>query len=57
VAVEATSEPRASRGKSHHVAKFARAKKKQRTQLARRRAPSDRSFAYFPQTPFFSGWR
>ena len=57
LAVEATSEPRTSGGGSHHVAKFASAKKKQRTQVARRRAAPDRSFAYFPQTPFFFGWR
>ena len=46
-------------GRSHHVAKVTPAKKKQRTQVARRRAPADRSFAYFPQTPspFFFGWR
>jgi hypothetical protein len=46
-------------GRSHRVAKVAPAKKKQKTQVARRRVPSDRSFAYFPQTPspFFFGWR
>ena len=44
-------------GRSHHVAKVAAAKKKQRTQVARRRAHPDRSFAYYPQTPFFFGWR
>src|SRR5262245_10531161 len=48
-----------AKGRSNHVAKVAPAKKKQRTQVARRRAHPDRSFAYFPQTPspFFFGWR
>jgi len=54
LAVEGTSEPSRSH---HHLAKVAPAKKKQRTQVARRRAHPDRSFAYFPQSPFFFGWR
>jgi hypothetical protein len=49
--------PSTSSGRSHHVAKVASARKKQRTQVARRRAPPDRSFAYYPQSPFFFGWR
>jgi hypothetical protein len=58
LAVEETFEPSTSSGRSHHhVAKVAPAKKKQRTQVARRRAPADRSFAYYPHTPFFFGWR
>ena len=59
LAVEETFEPSTPSGRSphHHVAKVAPAKKKQRTQVARRRVPSDRSFAYYPQTPFFFGWR
>jgi hypothetical protein len=58
LAVEGTSEPSTSSGRSHHhLAKVAPAKKKQRTQVARRRAHPDRSFAYFPQSPFFFGWR
>lgn len=58
LAVEGTSGPSTWSRRSHyHVAKAASAKKKQRTQVARRRAHPDRSFAYFPQTPFFFGWR
>jgi hypothetical protein len=53
--VEETPQPTTSSGSSHHVAKVAQARKKQRTQLARRRVP--RSFAYYPQSPFFFGWR
>jgi hypothetical protein len=58
LAVEGTSEPSASIGRSHHhLAKVAPAKKRQRTHVARTRAHPDRSFAYYPQTPFFFGWR
>jgi len=53
--VEETLEPTTSSARSRHVAKVAAAAKKQRTQVARRRAP--RSFAYYPQSPFFFGWR
>lgn len=49
--------PSLGNGRSRHVAKVAPTKKKQRTQLARRRTASDRSFAYFPTSPFFFGWR
>ena len=45
-------------GRSNEGAKMARAKqKKLRTQVARRPAPPDRSFAYFPQRSFFFDWR
>jgi hypothetical protein len=57
LAVEGNPGPSAANGRSHQVAKVAPAKKKQRTQVARRRAPPDRSFALFPQTPVFFGWR
>ena len=53
--VEGTPEPTTSSGSTRHVAKVAPAAKKQRTQVARRRVP--RSFAYYPQSPFFFGWR
>ena len=50
--------PSTANGRSHHAAKVVPAKKKQRMQVAaRRRAPPNRSFAYYPQTPFFFGWR
>jgi hypothetical protein len=44
--------------KSNDSAKIARAKqKKRRTQVARRPVAPDRSYAYFPQSPSFFGWR
>jgi len=45
--------------RSIQVAKAAPAKqrKKQGTQVARRREAPDRTFAYFPQRPFFFYWR
>jgi hypothetical protein len=44
--------------RSNDSAKIARAKqKKRRTQVARRPAAPDRSFAYFPQRQFFFDWR
>jgi hypothetical protein len=55
--VEETFEPSLGNTRSHHVAKAAPTKKKHRTQMARRRAAPDRSFAYFPTSPFFFGWR
>jgi len=56
--VAGTSRPSATKARSSQVAKVAAAKqKKQRTQVARRPAAPDRSFAYFPQSPSFFGWR
>jgi len=56
--VEENPGPSTANGSSRHVAKLIPAKKKRRTQVAtRRRESSHRSFAYFPQTPFFFGWR
>ena len=58
LAVEVNPGPSTANGRSRHVAKVSPAKKKHRTQVAaRRRESPDRSFAYFPQTPFFFGWR
>jgi hypothetical protein len=58
LAVEGNPGPSTANGRSRHVAKVTPAKKRQRTQVAaRRRESPDRSFAYFPQTPFFFGWR
>ena len=58
LAVEENPGPATANARSRHVAKVTPAKKKQRTQVAaRRRPPPDRSFAYFPQTPFIFGWR
>ena len=57
-AVEEAPGPSTANGRSRHAAKVTPAKKKQRTRLAaRRRGSPDRSFAYFPQTPSFFGWR
>jgi hypothetical protein len=57
LAVEGNPGPSTANVRSRHVAKLTPAKKKHRTQVAaRRRESPDRSFAYFPQTPFF-GWR
>jgi hypothetical protein len=51
--------PSRARSRSNQVAKGAPAtqRKKQRIQMARPRAAPDRSFAYFPQSTFFFGWR
>jgi len=51
--------PSRAKARSNQVAKVAPAKqtKKQRMQIARRPAAPGRSFAYFPQSPFFFGWR
>jgi hypothetical protein len=51
--------PPSAKARSSQVAKVvpAKQKKKQRVQMARRPAAPDRSFAYFPQSPFFVGWR
>jgi hypothetical protein len=58
LAVEENPGPSTANGRSRHVAKVTPAKKKQRTRVAaRRRESPDRSIAYFPQTPFFFGWR
>jgi hypothetical protein len=58
LAVEGDLGPSTANGSSRHVAKVTPAKKKQRTRVAaRRRESPDRSFAYFPQAPFFFGWR
>jgi hypothetical protein len=58
VTVEGNPGPSTANGRSRHVAKVTPAKKKQRTRVAaHRRESPDRSFAYFPQTPFFFGWR
>jgi hypothetical protein len=54
--VEETAEPSKGTRRSHHVAK-ATPKKKHRTQIARRRAAPDRSFAYVPASPFLFGGR
>src|SRR5215471_4671110 len=52
--VEENPGPSTANGRSRHVAKVTPAKKKQRTRVAaHRRESRDRSFAYFPQTPFF----
>ena len=51
-------EPSTAKVRSNEGAKMARNKqKKPRTQVARRPAAPDRSFAYFPQRPFFFYWR
>jgi hypothetical protein len=51
-------EPATANARSNDGAKIARAKqKKRRTQVARRPATPDRSFAYFPQRQFFFDWR
>ena len=53
-----TPELSMANAKSNDSAKIARTKqKKRRTQVARRPAAPDRSFAYFPQRPFFFDWR
>jgi len=53
-----TPELSTANARSNEGAKIARAKqKKRRTQMARRPAAPDRSFAYFPQRPFFFDWR
>jgi hypothetical protein len=53
-----TPEPSAANPRSYAGAKIARTKhKKQATQVARRRVAPDRTFAYFPQRPFFFRWR
>ena len=53
-----TPELSAANAGSNDSAKIARAKqKKRRTQVARRPVAPDRSFAYFPQRPFFFDWR
>jgi len=53
-----TPRPSTANARSNQVAKVAPAKqKKQRMQTARPRAAPDRSFAYFPQSPFLFGWR
>jgi len=52
-----TAGPIMGSGKSHHVANVATAKKKRRTQVARRPVAHDRSFAYSPQRSFFFDWR
>ena len=53
-----TPELSMANAKSNDSAKIARTKqKKRRTQVARRPATPDRSFAYFPQRPFFFEWR
>jgi hypothetical protein len=58
LAVEENPGPSMADGRSRHVTKVTPAKKKQRTRVAaRRRESPDRSFAYFPQTPSFFGWR
>ena len=59
LAVGGTLVPSRARSRSNQVAKVAPAtqKKKQRIQMARPRAAPNRSFAYFPQSPFFFGWR
>src|SRR5206468_3504721 len=49
--------PSMGNGISHHVAKVAPTKKKQRTQVARRPSAPDHSFAYFPQRSIFFDWR
>ena len=54
---EETAEPSIRNPRSHHVSKVTPTKKKQRTQMARPRTAPDRSFAYFPASPFFFGWR
>src|SRR5262245_48647988 len=54
LAVGGTLVPSKAHSRSNERAKMARAKqKKPRTQVARRPAAPDRSFAYFPQSPFF----
>ena len=50
-------EPSTANPGSNQGAKIARTKQKQRTQVARRRVAPDRTFAYFPQRPFFFVWR
>jgi len=58
LSVGETAVPSMGSGRPHHVAKVARTKKKQRTQVAERpRTAPARSFAYFPQRPFFFDWR
>jgi hypothetical protein len=59
LAVGGALDPSRASRRSNQVAKVAPAtqKKKQRIQMARPRAAPDRSFAYFPQSPFFFGWR
>jgi hypothetical protein len=53
-----TPELSAANARSNEGTKIARAKqKKRRTQVARRPVALDRSFAYFPQRPFFFDWR
>jgi hypothetical protein len=57
LAAEENPVPSTANSRSHHIAKVAPAKKRQRTHVARTRTHPDRSFAYYPQTPFFFGWR
>jgi hypothetical protein len=53
-----TPELSTANARSNEGAKIAHAKqKKRRTQVARRPATPDRSFAYYPQRPFFFDWR
>src|SRR5882672_8298146 len=53
-----TPELSTANARSNDSAKIARAKqKKRRTQVARRPAAPERSFAYFPQRQFFFDWR
>jgi hypothetical protein len=58
LAVGTTPEPLTANSRSSESAKLARAKqKKRRTQVVQRPVAPDRSFAYFPQRPFFFDWR
>src|SRR5262245_23308924 len=53
-----TPAPSSASPRSNERGKIARTKqKKQGTQVARRRGAPDRTFAYFPQRPFFFVWR
>ena len=58
LSVGETAGPSMGSARPHHIAKVARTKKKQRTQVvARPRTAPDRSFAYFPQRSIFFDWR